>query len=485
MDIKEKVKGFPDSPGVYLIKAQSGRILYVGKASSLRKRAGSYFQKPPGEKIQALLKRAADIEYIQTSSPAQALLLENSLIKKYKPYYNAALKDDKSYPYVKVSIADDYPYLSIVRGKKEKEARYFGPYTNVKVLKTAIKALRKIFPFRSCKRFHRKPCLYFHLKLCPGMCVRKIANGAYRENLRQLGLFLEGRHKELISELSKRMYRAANNELFEEAAFLRDRISSLTEIITQTRETKRSPAFARDDSKNGKYVESQDLILALKKVLKLSRTPYLIEAFDISEIGGTGSSGSMVSFLGGWPDKKHYRKFRIKTVQGIDDYAMIRELLRRRYGRRARKISPPLPDLVLIDGGKGHLSSAQKELKKLGLVKLPVIALAKRLETIYSPSGEAINLPGDSKLLQLLQRIRDEAHRFAITYHHKLREKGVHKSSLDEIPGVGLKRKQELLRHFRSFKEIKKASLEELLKVKSIDRKAAKNVLQFFSKKGF
>ena len=455
-------------PGVYLIKAQSGRILYAGKASSLRKRASSYFQRPPTKKIQALLKRAADIEYIQTSSPAQALLLENSLIKKYRPYYNAALKDDKSYPYVEISLKEDYPYLSIVRGKREKEARYFGPYTNVKLLKTAIKALRRIFPFRSCKRFPRKPCLYFHLKLCPGMCVKKVAKGVYRENLRHLGLFLEGRHKELISELSKRMYQAANLELFEKAAFLRDRINSLTEMIAQTKAPKH-----------------EELILALKKVLKLPRAPYRIEAFDISEIGGAGSSGSMVTFLGGWPDKKHYRKFRIKTVQGIDDYAMIRELLRRRYGRRARKISPPLPDLALIDGGKGHLFSAQKELKKLGLAKLPVIALAKRLETIYSPSGEAINLAEDSKLLQLLQRIRDEAHRFAVTYNRKLRQKGLRKSSLDEIRGVGLKRKQELLRHFKTIAAIKEATVEDLLKVKSIDRKAAKNVLQFFSKKGF
>ncbi len=482
MDSKEKVKDFPDFPGVYLMKDKAGHILYAGKASSLRRRVNSYFQRPPTAKTQALLERTADIDYIQTSSTAAALLLENALIKRYRPYYNAALKDDKSYPYVKISTQDDYPFLLITRGKKEKGARYYGPYTNVKLLKRAIKTIRAIFPFRSCRRLSKKPCLYFQLKLCPGMCVQKIDKQSYRENLKQLGLFLEGRYKQLLKELSQKMYQAAKNEFYEEAAILRDRIGSLNEIVAQTRETKRSLAFARDDSKNGKYVESQDLILDLQKILGLAKAPYRIEAFDISQTCGKGLSGSMVSFLGGWPDKKNYRKFKIKTVRGIDDYAAIGEVLRRRYSKAGKENMPSLPDLVMIDGGKGHLSCARAELKNLGLAKLPVIALAKRLENIYTSKGKLLCLPRDSKLLHLLQRIRDEAHRFAISYHRKLRQKGMRTSSLDEIAGIGPKRKKTLLHHFKSVQAIKEATVEDLLKVKSIDRKAAKSILAHFKR---
>lgn len=463
MGLKEKIKGFPDSSGVYLIKDKSGQILYVGKASSLRKRVGSYFQKPPERKTQALLAHTQDIDYIQTSSCAQALLLENALIKKYKPYYNAALKDDKSYPYVKISMQDAYPVVLITRGKKKKHARYYGPYTNVKLLKAAIKAIRPIFPFRSCRGLPRKPCLYFHLKLCPGMCAQEIDRKAYRENLRQLGLFLEGKHKELLDELKEMMNWAARAESFEEAAMLRDRINSLSEIIAQTKELSR-----------------QDLILDLQKVLGLPKAPCRIEAFDISEIGGTGLSGSMVSFFGGWPDKNNYRKFKIKTVSGIDDYAMIREVLKRRYSKIKEKDALPQPDLIMIDGGKGHLTSALKELKGIGLDRIPVIALAKRLETIYTSGGKVLNLPRNSRALQLLQRIRDEAHRFAISYHRKLRQKTLRISQLDEIPGVGPKRKRNLLRSFKSVQAIKRAAIEDLLKVKNIDGKTAKNIVAHF-----
>ncbi len=475
MDIKKKVspvrkefskgvKRFPDSSGVYLMKGKRGQILYVGKASSLRKRVSSYFQKPPTTKTQALLEQIVDIDYIKTSSGAQALLLENALIKRHKPYYNAALKDDKSYPYVKISAQDDYPCLSILRGKKEKNATYYGPYTNVRLLKVAIKTIRAIFPFRSCLRLPRKPCLYFQLKLCPGMCVKKVDKKLYRESLRQLGLFLEGKHTQLLEQLKNAMYRAAKSESFEQAAILRDRIGSLNEIIAQTKEPKH-----------------EDLILELQKVLGLPKAPYRIEAFDISQISGMGLAGSMVSFSGGWPDKKNYRKFRIKTVKGVDDYAMICELLRRRYSKAEQKNAPPLPDLVMIDGGSGHLSCARKELKNLGLGKLAVIALAKRLENIYTFKGRVLDLPKDSKLLHLLQRIRNEAHRFAISYHRKLRQKTMRRSSLDKIAGIGPKRKQLLLRHFKSFQAIKEATVEDLLKVKGIDRKTAENVIHSFS----
>lgn len=460
MDIKEKIKNLPDSPGVYLMKDKTGAILYAGKASSLKKRVSSYFQKPPAGKITALLSRVSNIDYVQTTSSAQALLLENSLIKRYKPYYNAALKDDKSYPFVKIMTKTDYPYLLITRGKKEKHARYFGPYTNVKLLKSAIKSIRAIFPFRSCRRLPAKPCLYLHLKLCPGMCVKKVDIHLYRENIKQLELFLKGRHKELLRQLFQKMHQASERQQFEQAAILRNRANCLSAIIAQTKEEK-----------------VENLILELQKALGLPQAPSRIEAFDISEIAGEGLSGAMVSFLGGWPDKQHYRKFRIKTVKGIDDYAMMVEVLRRRYGLKRSSNMPPLPDLVMIDGGKGHLSLARKELNSLGLARLPVIALAKRLETIYGPSGGALNLPKDSKLLHLLQRIRDEAHRFAVSYHHKLRRKTIRLSSLDKIAGIGPKRKKALLRHFKSVQAIKQAGLEDLLKVRGMDRKTAEKII--------
>jgi excinuclease ABC subunit C len=467
MDIKEKVKGFPDSCGVYLIKNKKGVVLYVGKASSLRKRLMTYFQKPPTAKMQSLLGRLKGIDYIQTRSSAQALLLENSLIKRYRPFYNAALKDDKSYPFVKI-VQDDYPYLVIARGRKEREARYFGPYTNVKLLKKAIKTIRAVFPFRSCRRLPKKPCLYLDLKLCPGMCVSRVDKLRYRENLRQLELFLKGKHKLLLKRLNQKMREAAGSRLYEQAAILRDRIGSLSEIIAQ-----------------GRQAGPENILLELQKLLRLPKLPYRIEAFDISEIAGFGLSGAMVSFLGGWPDKKNYRRFRIKTVTGIDDYAMIREVLRRRYALERRKQNRPLPDLVMIDGGKGHLSSAGEELKGLGLEQMPVIALAKRLETIYGFGGQVINLPGHSKMLHLLQRIRDEAHRFAISYHRKLRQNRMRESALDNIAGIGAKRKKMLMQHFKSLQAIRKAGLDELLQVEGIDRKTAENVLHFFSKKGF
>ncbi|UCB56807.1 MAG: excinuclease ABC subunit UvrC [Candidatus Omnitrophota bacterium] len=459
------MKSFPDSPGVYLMKDKPGRILYVGKASSLKRRVSSYFQKPQAGKTRVLLSRTKDIEYIQTSSSAQALLLENSLIKKHRPYYNAALKDDKSYPYVKVDTPRAWGAVTITRGKKEKGAKYYGPYTSVKLLKSAIKTLRAVFPFRSCRRLPKKPCLYFQLKLCPGMCIKKIDKKVYRENLRQLGLFLEGKHKELISQLTDKMQKAAKRESFEEAAMLRDRITSLSEIITQTKET-----------------GQQELIFQLQKELNLTQAPRRIEAFDVSEIAGSGTVGSMVSFLDGKPDKNNYRKFKIKTVKGIDDYAMICEVLRRRF---ARALKSSLPDLIMIDGGKGHLSSARKELSALGLSKIPVIALAKRLENIYTPSGEVLSLPRDSKVLHLLQRIRNEAHRFAISYHRKLRQKDMRASFLDKIAGIGPKKKRALLRHFKSAQAIKKASVEDLLKVKGIDRKTAERIIKYLKLKDF
>lgn len=296
------------------------------------------------------------------------------------------------------------------------------------------------------------------------MCVGAIAPEQYREHLRQFGLFLNGKFAQLLAQLKAKMHSSAQTELFEEAAGLRDRIASLEEVIAQTNESRQ-----------------QNSLVALESLLGLNRTPYRIEAFDVSEIAGAGLCGSMVSFTGGRPDKDHYRRFKIKTVTGVDDYAMLRELIRRRYGQKDQAKALVFVDLVMVDGGKGQWSSARQELDELGLESIPVISLAKRLETLFTPTGAQLQLPGNSPALQLLQRIRDEAHRFAITYHRVLRDRQLRSSVLDGIAGVGPQKKRALLRHFKSVPAIKEAGVENLLKVRGIDRKTAQNIVKYLA----
>ncbi|MGE4357164.1 MAG: helix-hairpin-helix domain-containing protein [Candidatus Omnitrophota bacterium] len=458
MDIREKIKDIPDVPGVYLFKDETGKVIYIGKASSLRKRIMNHFTERGSFKDDILQKRVKDVEYFSTLDEASALLWEAVLIKEKQPVYNVNYKDDKSYPFLKISIKEKFPRIFTGRGMEDKDLLYFGPYSNVRLLKEAIKTIRKIFPFRSCRILPKKPCLYHSLKLCPAPCAGKISEGEYKEIIHQICLLLEGKRDELEKELIKKMREKAEERNFEEAARIRDQIEGLSQLRTL---------------RMGK----ETILEELKNVLNLARFPCRIEAFDLSHLSGSDAVGAMVSFYRGIPDKNNYRRFRIKVANSRDDLSMLREVISRRFARIVKE-NKEMPDLVLIDGGKTHLETAYKEIKKLG-IEIDLISLAKGEEKIYTlKRKEPLILSPHSRVLQFLQVIRDEAHRFAISYHKKLHGKTVLYSALDNIKGIGLKRKKALLENFGSLENIRKASLEELLKIKGINKNVALQLLE-------
>ena len=408
-ELKNKIADLPQTPGVYIFKDSQGHILYIGKAKSLKKRVQSYFNRPLDAKTQVMVSKITDIEYRLTFTESQAQLLEASLIRDNQPQYNIELKDDKSFPWIRIT-REEFPIISICRRKgrqKGDRSFYFGPYTNVKLLRQAIKVIRKIFGFRSCKNIPEEACLYHRLKLCPAPCVKKISAREYKEIINQIKMFLESRYEELVQRLAEKMKEAAGEKVFEEAAKIRDQINALS-TIGQAR-----PGFS-----------SQDELEDLKNLIKLDKLPQKVEAFDISNIFGSEATGSMVSFFKGVADKQNYRRFRIKTVEDIDDYKMLREVIFRRYCRVIEERLEP-PDLILIDGGRSHLLAAEKELKKLGL-SIPLVSIAKGQENIYIKDKlNPIKLKSDTPALNLIRRIRDEAHRFAVSYHHVLRRKKI------------------------------------------------------------
>lgn len=408
--LKQKVAELPDSPGVYFFKDASGGLLYIGKAKSLKKRVQSYFSRFLDAKTQVLVSKVADVEYRPTSSESQAQLLEAALIKEKQPPYNIDLKDDKSFPWIRISN-EEFPRIWVTRRKKTEkpgEATYYGPYTNAALLRQAFKVMRRIFGFCTCKSERRnrlRPCLYYRLKLCPAPCAGKISAKEYGEMIDEIKLFLESKYEALLEKLSRRMKEASQAKNFESAARLRDQISALSILGN-------APWGALALS------ELEDL----KNLLGMEKLPRRIEAFDISNIQGVAACGSMVSFLNGVPDKNNYRRFRIKTVEGIDDYKMLAEVMGRRYSRLVRE-QKQLPDLILIDGGKQHLLVGVRQLERLGL-KVPLVSIAKEEERIYVPEKEEpIKLSSDTPALNLIRKVRDEAHRFAITYHRLLRKK--------------------------------------------------------------
>ncbi len=408
--IKAIVDSLPSSPGVYLYKDAAGQIIYIGKAKSLKKRVQSYFTRDLSAKTQALVARIADIEYRMTPTEFQAQLLEAALIKEKQPQYNISLKDDKSFPLIRIS-REDFPQVSMCRRKDfelhRDEAEYFGPYANAKILRQALKVIRRIFGFRSCKTMPAEPCLYYRLKLCPGPCAGVISRGEYGELMADIRMFLDSKYEQLLDKLSMEMRIASQERRFEQAAALRDQINALAAI-----------------GRTKTHFSSADELEDLKNLLKLKVLPLRIEGFDISNISGQEATGSMVSFYKGVPDKSQYRRFRIKTVTRTDDYAMMREVVRRRYSRLAAS-GAAMPDLVLIDGGKQHLRAAQEELERLGL-DLQLMSIAKEDENLYSKTlPSAIRMRHDTPALNLIRRVRDEAHRFARAYHHLLHKKKV------------------------------------------------------------
>jgi excinuclease ABC subunit C len=405
--LKQKIRALPDKAGVYIFKDKRGIPIYIGKANSLKKRVQSYFNRPLDTKTQAMAAKIVSLECRLTASPAQARILEAELVRRIQPQYNIDLKDDKSFLAIKISAAE-FPVVSLARSRaKEKGAAYFGPYPDAARLRQALKIIRRIFGFRSCRRFPHAPCLYYRLKLCPAPCAGKISRRAYAEIIRQIKLFLQSRQEELLRRLYRRMQEQAKEKRFEEAALLRDRVAALSAI------QEGAPGASSD-------AEIRDL----EKRLRLAHPPLRIEAFDISNISGREATGSMVSFYKGLADKNNYRRFRIKGVAGIDDYAMLREVVGRRYLRLVNE-NLPLPDLVLIDGGRAHLLAAAQVCQKLGL-NLAIASIAKEEENIYIQAGPSpIKLKEGSPALNLIRRIRDEAHRFALRYHHLLRKKKI------------------------------------------------------------
>ncbi len=525
-DLQKKVHEVPHRPGVYLMRDRFNRVIYVGKARDLRKRVSSYFL--PSKLAQADLKTRAmldatwDFETHTVRSEAESVLLEGKLIKEYRPRYNVSFRDDKRFLVVRVDLWEEWPRFRLARFKKEDGSRYFGPYAHAGALRQTLNFMRKKFGVLT---FGRSAPTERELKSSTYQVpvrLSEISAEQYRERVAQACEFLEGKSREMIATLEEQMHKAAEKMDFEKAAELRDMIDDLRDTTKPTRRFTRGSLPSAIDPMADVHV--------LADVLRLPRAPRVMECFDISNISATHVVASMVCFRDGVPDKDNYRRYRVRTVEGQDDFASMAEVVRRRYSRvllEARKANPEpadfsqenafdavtrcratapvadsaagkrsdcptraenderfvavrLPDLVIVDGGKGQLSAACRELQRLGLHDLPIIGLAKEHEEIYRP-GRALplRLPMDSPGLRLLQRIRDEAHRFANAYHQLLMKKRVEESILDDCPGVSQNRKNLLLRRFGSVNRLRKASVEQIAATEGIGRKLAEEVHRF------
>lgn len=629
--LEEKLARLPSQPGVYLMKNAAGEVIYVGKAVSLRSRVRSYFQPsrhgrgPGSAKVAAMVAHIADFEYIVTDTEVEALILESNLIKRYRPWYNVRLRDDKAYPYIKVTLEERFPRVILVRRKRNDGGRYFGPYTNVHAVRETLQFVRKLLPIRTCTldlsgELNYRPCLMYHIDRCGAPCAALQSEEEYRKIVDQVILFLEGRQEALIPELTRRMEAAAEGLQFERAARIRDQIRGLetvierqkivsttdtsdqdvvglalgretacvqvffirggklvgreaffVEVTPETEEAEALGAFLQEYYERADLVPPQILVpvepedapvlaawleqrrggkvrlrrpqrgekrelmemvaenarLALGEYeanterrqtrnqraladlagrLGLDQPPRRIECYDISNLQGQQAVASMVVLTDGEPDPSQYRRFKIQGQETPDDYRMMAETIRRRFthylrereemerlvaeagpeeaeARRAELMQQArfalLPDLVVIDGGRGQLNAARAVLQELGLEELPAIGLAERFEQIFlEDDPDPLELDHQSPALHLLQRVRDEAHRFALRYHRQLRDARTSHSALDEIEGVGPKRKKALLRHFGSVKKVREASLEELCAVPGLPRSVAERIYQ-------
>ena len=537
-DLNKKVHEVPHKPGVYLMRDRFNRVIYVGKARDLRKRVGSYFL--PSKvaladlKTRAMLDAAWDFETHTVQSEAESLLLEGKLIKEYRPRYNVSFRDDKRFLVVKVDETEEWPRFRLARFKKDDGARYFGPYAHAGALRQTLNFMRKKFGVLTFGRGSPTPRELKSATYQVPMKLSDITAAIYRERVAQACAFLEGHSREMVSAVESEMRIAAEKLDFERAAELRNMLEDLRRT---TRPTRR---FTRGSLPT--TIDPQADVRALADGLQLPKLPRVMECFDISNISTTHVVASMVCFRDGVPDKNCYRRYRIRTVEGQDDFASMAEVVRRRYsrvllgiaelgGRNAesksvvefsqespaeiaqrisrqdgfrvvdananssadnreisrvgeedstRFVAVRLPDLIIVDGGKGQLSAACKELQRLGLYDLPIIGLAKEHEEIYR-LGRALplRLPEDSGALRLLQRIRDEAHRFANTYHQLLMKKRIDESILDDCPGVSQNRKTLLLRKFGSVNRLRKATVEEIASTEGIGRKLADDIHRF------
>ena len=480
--IRDKLSRLPHKPGVYLMRDRFGTVIYVGKARALRKRVTQYFH--PSRRHSWDLKLAALIEAIEdfdvhiVKSEPEALLLEGKLIKEFKPRYNVSFRDDKNFLLIKVNLNDPIPRFALTRVRQQDGAKYFGPFVSSGACRRTITMLRKKFNLRGCRPLKPterdyKHCLYGHLQHCSAPCVDKVTLDVYRQQVAKACDYLEGQAGEWEKELETEMQKAAESLDYEKAARYRDMISDLRET------TRRSRKFTRMPVKLPGAIDTGRDLITLAQALNLAAPPGRIEGFDISNISGTFMVASMVSFLDGKPDRARYRRFRMKSVVAQDDFACMAETVRRRYSRLKRE-SRPMPDLILIDGGKGQLGMACRELAKLGLEHVPVIGLAKEFEEIYQPGERTpLRLGLDSGALKLLQRVRDESHRFANTYNAELRLKKISESILDELPGIGSSRKAALLKKFGSVQQLRKASLEDIQQVPGFGKNSAEALKDF------
>ena len=601
----------PEQPGCYLMKDQEGKVIYVGKAVNLRHRVRSYFhasaQKSP--RTSQLVRKIRDIEWIIVGSELEALILEMNLIKEYQPHFNVQLKDDKRYPYIKIHWADDFPRVTVTRKVEKDGSRYYGPYINVWAVNQTLDVLRKIFPYLTCSRTitgsDQRACLYYDIQLCTAPCIGKISRENYRELIKELGAFLNGRTEGIVSRLEEEMARASAGLKYEQAAMIRDQLNAIQRIVEEQRiistkfkdsdviamasldnnaciqvffirggkltgreyflventdqkadqdllseailqfydqapgippeillpreieeariinqwlrsqrggkkvelhvprrgEKKKLVAMAASNAasmlealknqENSERERAEGALTDLQTRLKLISPPMRIECYDISNTQGTALVGSMVVFLEGRPANSHYRSFNIRTVQGPDDYASMDEVLRRRFqrlvvsqeeGQKPGKKPDPsfssLPDLVLIDGGKGQLNRAAEVLKEFGLTDtIPIAGLAKKHEEVFLPGDPyPVRFEDDSPGLHLLQRSRDEAHRFAINAHRKRRSRQGLESSLEKIPGIGPARRRELLKKFQTIQKIREASVAEISQTPTITLKIAQSI---------
>ncbi|MBA2263124.1 MAG: excinuclease ABC subunit UvrC [Chloroflexi bacterium] len=636
--LSDKLRGalrrLPTKPGVYLMQNADGRVLYVGKADSLRSRVRSYFaaRGPEDARIARMVTEVAGVEYIVTDTVSEAYLLESNLIKEHRPRFNIRLRDDKSYPFVKITLGEDFPRIVRTRRLVRDGSRYFGPYASASSVDETLKLLRKIFPFRTCnldipegKRVLERPCLLYFINRCQGPCIQAVPKSAYRETIGQIVDFLDGKQEPIARQLRREMEGQSEALRFEQAATTRDKLRAVERTMEQQKMAAFSRAehdvigMARDDDaacvqvmqvRNGKLIgrehfivegardvsdatvlgsflqqyyastdavprallaplmpaEADDLaaylaerrgvrvtisvpergekrrlvamatsnavealarehaewmadtsrrdeaLSELASALELPRPPERIECYDMSNIQGTSAVGSMVVFIDGRPEPKEYRRFRIRSGETPDDFRMMAEVLRRRFSRvaklrsetgalsldavgadevpeedsdRRRDVGWAMPDLVIVDGGKGQLSAAVGVMDELGIRDVPFSGLAKRFEELHLPGRSApVVLPRRSQALYLVQRIRDEAHRFAITYHRDVRGKKALRSELDDIGGIGPGRKRTLLRRFGSVRRIREASVEEVAATPGISRELAERLKAHLAREG-
>ena len=498
--IRKKLGVLPHKPGIYLMKDRFGTVIYVGKARDLRKRVNQYFH--PSRrlgwdlKFNALVEAIHDFDIHVVRSEPEAFLLEGKLIKEFHPRYNISFRDDKRFLMLKVNLNDPIPNFAFTRLKKDDGARYFGPFSNSGALRNTLALVRRQFNLRGCRVFtpgaaDYKHCLYAHLKYCTAPCIGNVTRDQYLEQVNAACDFIAGQCHEMKGQLEAEMRKAAAAQDYEKAAGLRDLIADLNET------TKKERKFERVPYTLPLAIDPQRDLTELAKALGLREPPQRIEGFDISNISGTFAVASLVSFKHGRPDRVNYRRFKIKTVEGQDDFASMAEVVKRRYKRlllegtassvpknlgqrRSAALQTNLPDLILIDGGKGQLNAACGELKKLGLEKIAVIGLAKEFEEIYQPGGsKPLRLGLNHPAVKLLQRIRDECHRVANSYNAQLRIKRISESVLDEFPGIGEARKQALLKKFGSVQRLRTATLEQITAVPGFGGKAAAELKTF------